>query len=241
MRCAIYFLHAFPLSSEMWGSQIKYFSSKARVVAIDYPGFGGTDDSFIPENPSLEHFAEFVENHINKTSEKGEKIALIGLSMGGYIIQYIIKRKRVVIDYAVLANTRSQADSEEVRRTRIELIEKAKNIGSIKPIIDFYLPALSGNDQKLSAKISKMASKISLMGAIKALWAMAFREDNTEIIKKFEPKLLIAGSKDKLSPPEIMESMTENKNEIKIIEAGHLSALEKPDEFNKLVDEFLFK
>ncbi len=241
MRYAIYFLHAFPLSSEMWENQIRYFSSKAKVVALDYPGFGGTDDSPIPENnPSLEDFAEFVEDQIRKTSDESEKIVLVGLSMGGYIAQYIIKRKKINVDSVILANTRSQADSDEARKKRIELIESSKKSVSIKPILDFYLPILSNNDEKLIDKISKMANKARLGGVIKALHAMAFREDTTEIVKKFKNKLIIAGSKDKLSPPEVMISMTGNKNELKIIESGHLSAMEKPDEFNKSIEEFLF-
>ncbi|MCS7214128.1 MAG: alpha/beta hydrolase [Candidatus Calescibacterium sp.] len=243
MRYAIYFLHAFPLSSEMWINQIQYFQKKARVVAMDYPGFGGTDDSVIPNNPSIDDFAKFVEGIIQKTSETSDKIVLVGLSMGGYIAQYIVRRKIVVVDYLVLANTRSKSDTDEIRKTRLELIDRAKKENSLRPILDFYVPALSGENEKLKDEVVRIASRTKLSGATKALWAIAYRDDMTDVVRSF-PKdklLIIAGSNDKLSPPDVMIDMaTDPANQLKVIDSGHLSALEKPDVFNKLLDDFLF-
>lgn len=243
MRYAIYFLHAFPLSSEMWINQIQYFQKKARVVAMDYPGFGGTDDSVIPNNPSIDDFAKFVEGIIQKTSETSDKIVLVGLSMGGYIAQYIVRRKIVVVDYLVLANTRSKSDTDEIRKTRLELIDRAKKENSLRPILDFYVPALAGENEKLKDEVVRIASRTKLSGATKALWAIAYRDDMTDVVRSF-PKdklLIIAGSNDKLSPPDVMIDMaTDPANQLKVIDSGHLSALEKPDVFNKLLDDFLF-
>lgn len=127
----------------MWINQIQYFQKKAKVVAVDYPGFGGTDGSVIPSNPSIDDFAKFVEDIIQKTRETLDKVVLVGLSMGGYIAQYIVRRKIIEVDYLVLANTRSKPDTEEVRKTRLELIDRAKKEDSLKSILDFYVPALT--------------------------------------------------------------------------------------------------
>lgn len=65
----------------------------------------------------------------------------------------------------------------------------------------------------------------------------------TDVVRRF-PKdrlLIIAGNKDKLSPPDVIKDMAvEPANQLKVIDSGHLSALEKPDDFNKILDEFLF-
>lgn len=241
MGYVIYFIHAFPLSSKMWINQLKYFGSKAKVVAVDLPGFGGMTDETIPEKPSIDDYAKFVEDLIETTREKSDKLVLVGLSMGGYVIQSILKRGKISPDFLVLANTRSEADSDEVRQRRLDLIERAKKENSIKPIFDFYIPALVGDNEKLRSEVLKIAEDTSLSGAVKALWAMAFRPDMTDTIRKFDKNklLLIAGKYDKLSPPEVMRRISP-ESRLSVLECGHLSAMEKPDEFNKIVDEFLF-
>lgn len=244
MRYAIYFLHAFPLSSKMWLEQIKYFGQKAKTIAIDYPGFGGTSDRSIPENPSLEHYAEFVEELIARTKEESEKIVLVGLSMGGYVVQCIIQRGKTSVDLVVLANTRSQADAPETRQKRLELIENAMRQNSIRPILDHYIPMLVGENEVMRERIFGMASEATVGGLTKALWAMAHRRDMTEVVRNF-PKdrvLLIAGRKDKLSPPDVMRSMaTDPDRQLKILDTGHLSAMEDPQGFNTVLEEFIFK
>jgi pimeloyl-ACP methyl ester carboxylesterase len=227
----------------MWREQMKYFSTKARCIAVDLPGFGGTPDDVISENPSMHEYASYVERIVQSIvrRDKGHKLCVVGLSMGGYVAMYIIRRGLVIPDFLVLANTRSQADSEEAKQRRFKIIEEIEKKKSIEPVISAYLPALAPDNGKLKEDILNMVKLTSPEGARKALYAMAMRDDSTDYVKSFSGKLLCIGSeKDTLSPPEVVRSMCRNDKEFKVIEGcGHLSAMERPDIFNKILEDFL--
>jgi len=226
----------------MWREQMKYFSTKARCIAVDLPGFGRTPHDVISENPSMHEYASYVERIVQSIvqKDKGHKLCVVGLSMGGYVAMYIIRRGLVVPDFLVLANTRSQADSEEAKQRRFKIIEEIEKKKSIEPVISAYLPALAPDDE-LKEDILNMVKLTSSEGARKALYAMATRDDSTDYVKSFSGKLLCIGSeKDTLSPPEVVRSMCRNDKEFKVIEGcGHLSAMERPDIFNKILEDFL--
>ncbi len=238
-----YFIHAFPLNSNMWKSQLEFFSEKAYVVAIDLPGFGKEHHLRIKnEKPSIDEYAEFVEKIIQGISSD-KKICIVGLSMGGYIAMAMALRSIVKPHYIILANTRSFPDSEEAKSKRFELIQKIEETKSIDPVIKAYIPALAPDEGELKEEVLKMARNTQWEGAKKALYAMATRGDYTEAIQKNPARtLLIAGERDPLTPPDLMKKMLGgNIKEMKIIKgAGHLTAMEKPDEFNKIIADFVF-
>ena len=242
-KIVLVFLHAFPLSSKMWEEQIKYFGSKCRVIALDYPGFGGTSADSLPDEPTIYDYAEYVERTVKPVvlPGKGEKLCLVGLSMGGYISMAVLRRGRMRVDGVLLANTRSEADTDDTRKRRYEIISQVEKSGSIEPVLSAYLPALAPEEGEFREKVRKLAEETSPDGAIKALKAMAGRDDFTDDVKNFGGKLLcVAGEKDKLSPPDVMRKMVRAEDELKIINGvGHLSAMEKPDEFNSILDRFL--
>ena len=74
---------------------------------------------------------------------------------------------------------------------------------------------------------------------------MAGRTDTTESLSKINlPTLLICGSEDKLSPPNVMKPMAEKipSSKFDLIEnAGHMTPIENPREFSRIVKEFLSK
>ncbi len=241
-KLAIYFIHAFPLNARMWDEQLNFFAGRCSVITMDLPGFGKSDHTTVPDNPSIEHYAQFVENVV-KSSHRGGKTCLVGLSMGGYITMSIMKRGILKPDFVVLANTRSYADTPEVREKRLELIEKVNKTQSIEPVLEAYLPSLAPYGSPIREKVESIARESSVEGVKKALYAMAHREDMTDIVLRWEGKILIiAGENDKLSPPDVMRAMVgdgKNRKMCLIAGAGHLSNMEKPSEFNRVLLDFL--
>jgi len=235
------FLHAFPLSSKMWENQVRYFGDKFSVSAVDYPGFGGSSADPIPSDPTIHDYAQYVESLISPICDEFKKICLIGLSMGGYVSMALMKRQKIPISAVVLANTRAERDTDETRKRRYEIISEVEKTGSIEPVISAYLPLLAPVEGDFRKKVESIMREATPDGVKKALGAMARREDFSDVVRNFSGKLIcIAGENDKLSPPEIMRKMVRDERELKIIKgAGHLTAMEKPDEFNSIVEEFL--
>jgi pimeloyl-ACP methyl ester carboxylesterase len=72
---------------------------------------------------------------------------------------------------------------------------------------------------------------------------MAARPDSFETLRAVRvPTLVIVGAEDTLSPPEDAQAMAETVTgaRLEILpRAGHLTALERPEEFNAAVLEFV--
>jgi pimeloyl-ACP methyl ester carboxylesterase len=72
---------------------------------------------------------------------------------------------------------------------------------------------------------------------------MALRRDQTDILPKMDvPVLVLVGSEDAVTPPsdaEAMHALIEGSR-LQVIEgAGHVSNVEKPEEFDRALAEFL--
>ena len=105
-------LHAFPLNGRMFESQMKAFSGSHRVVAPDYPGFGRSPRT--PAQPDVRYYAEGVGGLLDRLHL--ERVILGGVSMGGYVAFECMRLFPERVTALVLANTRPEPDSEEMRR-----------------------------------------------------------------------------------------------------------------------------
>jgi len=74
---------------------------------------------------------------------------------------------------------------------------------------------------------------------------MVSRTDTTESLSKIKiPALVICGSEDKLTPPDVMKSMADkipNANFVLVESSGHMTPIENPQEVNKAIKDFLTK
>ncbi|MNI82746.1 putative non-heme bromoperoxidase BpoC [compost metagenome] len=72
---------------------------------------------------------------------------------------------------------------------------------------------------------------------------MAFRKDAAALLPKIGvPTLVIAGQKDMITPPEGMKKMADqiaNADYHVIPEAAHLTPVEQPEAFNRLLLDFV--
>jgi 3-oxoadipate enol-lactonase len=78
---------------------------------------------------------------------------------------------------------------------------------------------------------------------ISTLKALAEREETCSILGNINiPALVICGREDAITPvakSEFLNAHIKNSNLAIIENAGHLSSVEKPDEFNKYMRDFL--
>ena len=93
--------------------------------------------------------------------------------------------------------------------------------------------------------IREMIVKTPQESIFKTLHALANRQETCTNLHKIKvPVLIMVGQQDKITPPDIARSMHEKiaESTISIIDnAGHLSNLENPDQFNSELRKFLNK
>jgi pimeloyl-ACP methyl ester carboxylesterase len=237
-------LHAFPLSRAMWAPQIEALQNTYRVLASDLPGFGGSKG--FDEPPSLDQAADGVAGLLDEL-KIGERVVLGGLSMGGYVAFAFARRHAVRLRGLILADTKAEADDAEGKANRDRMIAFAAG-NTARAVLDQMLAKLVGPETmtqrpEVVESIRRIASEQTPAGIIGALKAMRERPDSGPSLAAIAvPALVVVGEQDTLTPPALSESLAARIRGAKLVRiagAGHLSNLEKPDEFNAAVRSFL--
>jgi pimeloyl-ACP methyl ester carboxylesterase len=240
----VVFIHGFPFDRTSWLPQYDFFKAHCRVVIYDIRGFGSSltdsDTQF-----SMEVFAKDLLAFMKALSI--EKAIVCGLSMGGYILMNALKLEPERFAGVILCDTQCNADDGEARQKRAKTIEQIRVKGT-KDFADNFIKGAfheSSFDDKKEAieairEVILTTTQQTLMTTIKAL---ANRPDTSEVLQALKvPALIICGKQDTVTPPErsqVMHDLIKNSVYKTIDKAGHLSNIEQPEEFNKIVGEFI--
>lgn len=228
-------LHAWPLDARMWEPQLAAFSPAVPVVAPHLPGFGGTEPA--GEAMTMASAAESVLAELDR--EGIDRAVVCGLSMGGYVGFELWRRARERFAGVVLANTRAVADTPEGAAGRRSLAERLRAegsgflVGSPPPLLARDAP------DELWTRVRALMADQPAEAIAAASLGMAERPDSTPDLSGIDvPALVVTSTGDTLIPAEISAPMAEQipGAELAVIQgAGHLSNLEAPDEFNRLL------
>lgn len=237
-------LHAFPLHSAMWEPQVAALSDRFRVVAPDLPGFGASDGPGDPAAYSMERYAGAVAALLDRL-EIGRAI-VGGLSMGGYVALSFLRRHRSRLAGLVLADTRADVDTAEIRERRTRQQRLVAEEGTAA-LVDTMLEALLSEDtRKERPEVVETARRLMDNppdGVIGALDAMKRRSDASAHLAGIDvPTLVVVGEHDGPSPPSVAEEVHAQipRSRLVVIPgAGHLSNLEAPEAFNRALLGFL--
>lgn len=239
------FIHAYPLCSRMWDAQINFFKDKYRVIAYDVRGLGYSNQlgnyNFTMEELVIDFFD--IVDDLNL-----DKVNACGLSMGGYIILRALVKHQERFNSVILADTKSEGENNESLISRSNSIIKIKS-GKKDEFLDDFLKLLLSEDgfknETVKDFVKTIMSWMDVNGLCSVMMALATRTNILYQLKQIKvPSLVIVGKNDTLTPVLNSFNLKEGlkNSEFKVIQnAGHLSNLEKPGEFNKLAEEFLKK
>ncbi len=236
-------LHGYPFNRSMWRAQVEALQGSFRVITPDLRGLGETEGG--AEAATMNEMAQDVAALLDEL--KITRVILGGLSMGGYVSLAFTRRFPLRVRSLVLADTRPQPDTDEARRAREEQAQKALKEG-MTSITDIILkkalaPSTLAERPEIVARVREMIGATKPEGAAAALRGMAARSDQTNFLASIlAPTLIIVGSLDQLTPPkdaELMHGEIRGSRLVVIEGAAHVSNLERPEEFNRALTEFL--
>src|SRR5215211_2120312 len=239
----IVLIHGYPFNRTLWTEQIEALSSSYRVIAPDLRGFGETDSS--PGPATMNRMAQDVAQLMDHLEIPRAVIG--GLSMGGYVVLAFYKQFASRVRALILADTRAQADTEEAKQTRHQQAEKALAEG-MAGIADAMLPKLLtpetvSKHPEIVKRVRDMMLKQKPEGAAGALLGMAERDDQTELLASITaPTLIVVGAEDAITPPADSEKMHRAIADSRLVvleNAGHVSNLERTEQFNDALLEFV--
>ena len=238
-------LHAFPLNSKQWESQIESLSERFRFIAPDLQGFGA---STAPDDESAYSMDSYADDVAAVLDELGlDKVVLTGLSMGGYISFAFLRRHGQRVSALVLADTKAEADPPEAKEKRSTQQAQVRTDGTAG-LIEGLSGALLGEATRekkpdVVEATKKMMAENPPAGFVGALEAMKNRPDSTgDLASITVPTLVIVGETDGVTPVAASEALNQGISGSKLVvipESGHLSNLEAPEAFNGALAEFL--
>jgi 3-oxoadipate enol-lactonase len=236
-------IHGYPFNRSLWNEQVTALSSSYRVIVPDLRGFGQTESS---EGPAtMNRMAGDVASLLDHLEIP--QAAIGGLSMGGYVALAFYKQFSSRVSALILADTRAQADTEEAKQTRHQQAEKALSEG-MAGIADAMLPKLLtpetvSKHPDIVKRVRDMMLTVKPEGAAGALLGMAERDDQTELLSRnTSPTLIVVGAEDAITPVADSEKMHQAipSSRLVVLEnAGHVSNLERTEQFNKALLDFL--
>jgi len=238
---AVLLLHAIGCDHRMWDGLGEALSTRFRVIRMDVRGHGR---SAVTEGPySLDQLADDARGVLD--SLEIDKAHWVGLSMGGMIGQAFALRHPSRLRKLVLANTTSTYGTQgpEMWAARVKAVSEG-GMAAIKELAmqRYFTDEFRASDADVVDRIGQGFLATDPEGYIACCHAIAKLDFAGDLHRIKAPTLVIAGEKDVGTPVAMSESLANAIPGAKLVVirgAAHLSALENPEEFNRVVEEFL--
>lgn len=236
-------LHPFPVHHEFWLPVAETLSSKYRLIMPDLRGHG---ESGVGEGPAAmdKHAADL--RAVMDDVDIG-RAPIIGVSIGGYLLFEFWRRFRGRVAALGLCNTKAPADNAETRAGRLQAAKDVFERGT-ELFFESMIPrvlAKSTRDSRpdLVSGVMRMMKKMSPAGVAQVQRGMADRPDSVETLKTINvPTLLVTGDEDATTGVKEAELIRQHiaGSQMHVIQkAGHYSAWEQPDQFARILRQFL--
>ncbi len=234
-------IHGGNMDRRMWDAQFDVFAKHYKVIRYDVRGFGKSDKQVKPFAHHQDLYDLMKVLHI-------EKAYIVGLSLGGAIATDFTLMHPEMVKALVLAcpGIVGFQFSSEAQSYTIATIEAARDESFTKATemwlkSSYMIPAME--HPELREKLRRMALDNAEIWLRNFVWERDLKPLAWERLQEIQTAtLIIVGDRD---TPDILklveQAATKIKNSKKVVikEAGHMVNMEKPEEFNLAVLNFL--
>ena len=232
-------VHGFLGSSKMWKPQIDFFKDHFRIITPDLPGFGKSNKA--KSHNSIQSIANLLINCLEE--KKIHKFHLLGHSMGGMVVQEMAKKVGDKISKLVCYSTGPRGEMpgrfETVDESRKNLQKDGLETMARNIAKTWFI---KGENAKYFDICIEAGKETSTETADNSL--VAFKNWNgVDTLKNIKNKtLIIWGDQDKSYNLEQVQTLEKNIKNTKLTifkNCAHNVHLEKPDQFNEAINNFL--
>jgi len=223
----------------MWDDQIDALTEHFQVLRYDTRGHGGTD---APESPySIEIFVEDVIGLLDALGI--DKVHFVGLSMGGFITQLLGAKYPDRVMSLTLCDTACVMPPASLWNDRIATAETEGVEGLIDGTLQRWFTApFHKTGAEAIDRIRDMIRATGVQGYVNC--AKAIRDmDQCHLLSKIDkPTNIIVGEDDPACPVSAAETLhagIKGSSLVILKNAAHLPNIEKKDEFNAALMDFL--
>ncbi|MEY3668790.1 MAG: hypothetical protein RL258_185, partial [Pseudomonadota bacterium] len=228
-------MHSLGATHRLWDVQMPAFEQQFRVLRLDLPGHGASP---LPASIGLDAMADAVLETLE--SHGVDQAYFCGLSLGGVVAQAIALKHPGRVLGLVLANTGAKVGSAQVWGDRVEAVRSAGVASLIPALISrwFTAPFTQAHPGRVQA-MAEILEGANPQGYIMACESLAQADLRQAIHAIKAPTLVIAGEEDLTTPVSDSEFLaaTISGARLTILKAAHISNIEQPGEFARLVLE----
>lgn len=238
-------LHGFAEDATIWTNQIKFLSSRHKLILPDLPGSGISKEYLPALSTTIEDFAMLINEII--MAEKIEQFSFLGHSMGGYVALAYAELFPEMLNGFGLIHSTAYADSAEKKEIRTRSIEFIEKHGSL-PFLETMIPGLYSDPfirehKDVIQNHISMANSFNLHVFAAYYEMMKNRPDRRLVLESFtKPILFIIGTEDKavFLKDSLEQSHLPVDPHIEILDGvGHMGMIEVPDKVNKALENFM--
>lgn len=239
----ILFIHGYPLDRTIWREQIEALDGFRRI-APDLRGMGQSDAPDL--GYSMAVYAADLAALLDVLGVDG--VVLCGLSMGGYVALEFFRQRPARVQGLILMDTKAEADTPEIRRSRDAAASTAKERGPAA-IADAMLPKMLAAGTiaarpEIAERLRALIAGLPVAGLVGALAAMRDREGSEELLETLAgvPTLVLAGEADTLTTPAQARALADAIPGAKLAiipGAAHLPPMEQPEATTARLRDFL--
>jgi len=229
-------LHGVGSDKSVWLPQLEAFGEERRTVALDYPGYGESPLSALSGHDG---FAAACWAALDALGLAQAHIC--GLSLGGVvaIAMHAAAPERCVS--LVLAD--SFAVHPDGQAIYDRSVAASRDVG-MRGLAEARVGALvaAGTSEKLQAELIETMARIDPQAYRQGAEAVWLADQRERVSRIGCPALILCGSEDKITPPSLSEDLKDLIPHAALVEisgAGHLSNIEQPAIFNRVLAGFL--
>jgi 3-oxoadipate enol-lactonase len=233
--------HAIGCDTRMWEEVTPRLASRYRVLRMDARGHGRSPVTARPY--SLAGLAADFAAALERLGV--QRAHWVGLSMGGMIGQAFALRHGERLGRLVIANSTSSYGPEGRPNwhKRIRLVEQG-GLAAIREMVEqrYFSADFRRDHADIVAKVMGRFMETSPEGYLGCCDAIADLDFSRDLGRIGHRTLVIAGDEDVGTPPAMSEEIVAKipGSRLAIMNgAAHLSAAEKPEEFSRLLLDFL--
>jgi pimeloyl-ACP methyl ester carboxylesterase len=234
------FVHGAASHGRLWQPQLAALADEYTVVAWDEPGAGRSSD--VPANFGLVDYANCLAALLEALALGPAHVA--GLSWGGTLVQELYRHHPGLVATLILADTyagwKGSLPEHEVR-ARVAGVHRILEA----PPEDFdpTLPGLFAGDPpaEFVPLLEEIAAAVRPESLRTQTLVMAEADERDLLPHIAVPTLLIWGELDVRSPLTVARQFEEAVPDTKLVVipgCGHVSNLERPEQFNEAVRDF---
>lgn len=232
------FVHGFTTTAEFWREQTQAFSPHFKVIRINLPGHG-----ISPRPEGREYTIEAFANDVFEVFRALEidSAVLVGLSMGGTVAQVFTLSHPDQVRALVLVGATPHGLGEDVNADNVlKAIEESGVVSASQNVIERSFGRTASSELVVFAK--QEVAQTPAFVARQAITSLNASDSREHLSNIRVPTLVVVGDEDIITPPAesavLAKGIPDCRLEV-VGDAGHFPMLEQPEEFNRVLGEFL--